>query len=229
MRHLFFTVFLLFSFCGIAREYDNLTQYRAKTGKEVLSRKDWLTKDRKTSSRQWREACLYNFAYQGGHKEYNSLEERIDFYQWVSEYLASKGHEIKWPEAQVELNRYIKKTQRPTFDNDIRLFLKATQKVVFDTAFFFLQEVKNMEQSLTGLAAEKWDREMFAFEHTEIYQPLVVRMDRQSIDKLNRIMHRKGFAVFSLPIELKMKGKVEIAEDRIAWSENKLLPFVKGT
>lgn len=211
-----------------AKEYENYTQYKAKTGKEELTRKDWLKKDRINNTRQWVEACKYNFSYQGGSKEYQTMEERLGFYKWVSDYLTSRGHKIAWPEATEELSRYMLKTQRPTFDNDIRLFCRGVHKVVFDTAFSILQEVKNLPNPIIGSAAEIWDKEMFFFEHTEIYQPLIVKMDKQSLTKLNKIMDRKGFAAFSLPIELKMKGDVENMNDRLSWAEKKLLPFVKG-
>ncbi|TXC78462.1 hypothetical protein [Luteibaculum oceani] len=214
---------------SFAKEYENLIQYRAQTGKTELSRKDWLEKDRKNNTKQWKESCLFNFSYAGGNKEYRTMEERLDFYEWVAEYLENKGHEIDWPEATEELSRYMLKTQRPAFDSDIQLFCRATHKVVFDTAFTLLQEVKNMQQPLKGEAAKEWDKKMFFFEHSEIYQPLLVKMDNQSVTKLNKIMHRKGFAAFSIPIELKLKGQVENLNDRLYWAENKLLPFATGT
>ncbi len=204
-----------------------MAQYQAKTGKSELARKDWTTKDRKSRTRQWKEACLYNFSYQGGAKEYTSMEQRTAFYNWVAKYLKSKGHEIVWPQAQAELGLYTQKTQRIGFNNDIKLFLAATNKVVFDTAFTLLQEVKN-QGPIVGMEADQWDKDMAFFEQTAIYQPLIVRMEQSSVDKLNKIMHRKGFAVFSIPAELKLTGDVAKAEDRISWEENRLYPFAKG-
>lgn len=211
-----------------AREYENLVQYKAKTGRTELKRTDWLKSDRKNKTRQWREACRFNFSYQGGAKEYQSMEERAAFYDWCSDYLRTQGHQINWPEATHQLSLYMLKSQRAGFDSDIRLFCRGVHKVVFDTAFTMLQEVKNLDQPIVGSAAIEWDNQMFFFEHTEIYQPLIVKMDEQSLKKLNKIMDRKGFAAFSIPIELELKGEVEVLNDRLTWAQKKLLPFVTG-
>jgi hypothetical protein len=210
-----------------AREYKDMSSYKRLTGNNELNKRDWLVKHRKNNTREWLESCAFNFSYETGYLEYVNSEQRRDFYLWLHSRLKEKGHEVYWAAMAAEISDQVGKVYNK--NNKIGQFARTGSKAVFDSTFSTLQRFYQQEEILKGEDAALWDKAMIQFEQEQLVQPIYNRMDPKTLEKLNNMVHRKGLYALMVEEKLKFTGDLLLLQDRIQYSENVLLAYVKGT
>lgn len=212
-----------------AKEYKNLERYTIETGNKTLDRKDWLSSDRKDNSYQWQQACLYNFSYYGGHKQYDSVEERQAFLVWMKDFIKNEGHEVKWISTNIILfDLFVDATTKNTASG-IKDLVKNVNKPVFDTAFVSFQELHSNGYILRSNEAKEFDTELYEFEHTNYYQYFLKKMSSDDLATLNKILDREGIGHKSaIPEALELDGNVQDYTQRMYWIQSKVQPYAMG-
>lgn len=224
------SVFLVFlTLSSFAKEYKSLERYTIATGNQALDKKDWLTKDRENNTFKWQKACLFNFSYYGGHKEYESVEERQDFLVWLSSYLKEEGHEVKWPKTNVLLFELFEDALNKNTVSGIKELVKKVNKPVFDTAYVTFQEVHANKYLLKGAEAKAFDKKLYEFEHSLYYQPYINAMSEDDLATLNKVLDRKGIGRRnSIPEGMELIGNVQDYQQRLYWIESKVEVYAQG-
>lgn len=212
-----------------AKEYKNLERYTIETGNKTLDRKDWLSSDRKDNTFQWQQACLFNFSYYGGHKQYETVEERQAFLVWMNDFIKNEGHEVKWISANVLLFDLFVDAKTKNTASGIKELVKNVNKPVFDTAFVSFQGVHSAGYILRSNEAKQFDTDLYEFEHTNYYQYFIKKMSTDDLATLNKILDRKGLGHKSaIPEALELDGNVQDYTQRLYWMQSKVQPYSLG-
>ena len=222
-----FTSFF-FSLSLSAKEYKSMEAYRVATGKTSLSKSDWLSRDRANKTFQWSTSCQYNFSYNSGYKHYQTLEEREAFLHWAAHFLNDKGHHLSYGASATEMMVILDIIKTNLSDEGINNFVKRLNEAYFLHAYETLQKLYSGAQVYKGEEAETFDKEAIAFEQTQLFQTHINRLSSKEIDKINRLLDRKGLkAKRAIDQSLVFPGNFEDLKQRIYWVENRLLPYAK--
>ena len=97
MKALTIIISILLNFnYGYAQEWKSLKAYKKETGNSVLKEGQWLKKDRKKETLNWHKANLFHLANDTGFKNYTTICQIHDFYNWFDLEREKQGHEIEW-------------------------------------------------------------------------------------------------------------------------------------
>lgn len=229
MRVLISLAFLALSVLANAKEYKNLERYKISTGNETLDRKDWLISDRENNTFQWENACRFNFSYAGGHKEYESVEQRQKFLEWLAPFLSSKGHQLKWVKTNTVLFGLFEDALAKNTSSKLKDMIRAVNGPVFDTAFKSMQEVHANGYILRSNEAKEFDKDLYEYEHSNFYQFYLTKLSADELETLNKVMHRQGITrKGALPEALELDGNIQDYTDRMYWITNKVQPYAMG-
>jgi RHS repeat-associated protein len=139
--------------------------YDGKMGKG-----DWRVDDRINGTDVWKNANAYNLQRQKGYKEYNSIEQRAEFYKWFQNQTDSKGFETNWAGAAFVVAAQMSNIHGPfvsfmdnDVEGDIKKFAEAGNKAIFENVFGRLKELNN-GLVLKGTAASDWDTKTLTIE-----------------------------------------------------------------
>lgn len=228
LKYILTTLCLAMIIPSFAKEYRTMERYTIATGNTELSRKDWLTSDRQDGTYQWEKSCLFNFSYFGGFKEYETIDQKIDFYKWLSTYLKEEKKEniaIEWLQAEIVMNTILREFEGNSEKNELAQFSKNLSKATFDSCFTRLQKLNHRKEDLVGEEAKAWDKEMFQFEHANFYQYFLDRLSPEALTDLNETLQRKNLAIFKIPYQLQFEGRVEDLELRLYWAMNQVVDY----
>jgi hypothetical protein len=229
MRVLISLVFLALGVFSQAKEYKNLERYKISTGNEGLDRKDWLANDRENKTFQWENACRFNFSYAGGHKEYETVEQRQAFLEWLAPFLSSKGHQLKWVKTNAVLFDLFEDALEKNTSGKIKKMIRTVNGPVFDTAFKNMQDVHSNGYILRSNEAKEFDKDMYEFEHSNFYQYHLTKLSADDLETLNKVMHRQGITrKGALPEAIELDGNIQDYTDRMYWITNKVQPYAMG-
>jgi len=216
------TIFTTYS--ASAKEFPSLKDYEANKSTDEVNRRHWLKADRESNDKEWREACLFNFSYSTGYKEYRTLEEREDFYQWVADTLRKQGHEIKWVEMAITVTDLIEPAAKG--ESKPSKYAIAGSQLVFDSCFVRLQQLFRSEEKLKNDAAKAWDDEMIRYEQEVLIQGMFNTMDIVTLEKIANMAKGKGIYYLYTKKPLRFKGDLRSSQARIDYAHNQLLPYV---
>ncbi len=209
---------------ALAKEFPSLKDYEANKSTDEVNRRHWLKADRESNDKEWREACLFNFSYATGYKEYRTREEREDFYRWAADTLRKQGHEIKWVELALEVTDLIEPAVNG--NGKVSQYAKAGNALVFDSAFVRLQNLFRSADPLKNEGAKNWDDEMIKYEQEVLLASLFNSMDIVTLEKISRMAKGQGIYMFFTKKELRFKGDIRSAQARIDYAHNQLLPYL---
>lgn len=215
---------LVASLMAIAKEYPTQKELEATYRDKELNRRHWAKANRENGDLIWQEACAFNFSYATGFAEYQTFDQREDFYEWLSGELRKKGHEVKWVDMALEVMDRLESVASK--DDLLGLNANLANKLVFDSTFARLQELYKMPEPLQGAKAKEWDEKMIAFEQEEIIQVVYNRMDIVTLEKADRMAKGKGLYALCVPKNLRFEGDLRKPADRIQFANTKLLPYV---
>ena len=175
-----------------AKEYQDKQDYKIKTGKTEISRKDWLAEDRQNNTVQWQGACEYNFAYAGGHKEYDSPGQYSDFMYWIKTAFDKKGYQVIMPTVLTEYLFQLSQMATSNLAGEERQnFGKNVAKLIFVGIFENLQSTYN-NGALVGEEASQWDTDILKKIEFEITQPYFDRLPTVNLEKVSKWYKRDG-------------------------------------
>jgi len=213
-----------------AKEYKDKQDYKIQTGKDEISRKDWLTEDRQNNTLQWQGACTYNFAYAGGDKEFANAGQYSDFMFWLKTTFEKNGYQIIMPLILTEYFFRLEEMATSTLAGEERnTYGKNIAKLIFTSTYQDLQIAYNGE-TLKGEEASKWDKALLAKIEKEITQPYYDRMATVTLEKVSAWFKRDGLLERKLyPAELTWTtGDLRKADDRIKYFGETYLAYVNG-
>tara|TARA_R110001592_G_scaffold363221_4_gene681818 strand:- start:6398 stop:7258 length:861 start_codon:yes stop_codon:yes gene_type:complete len=229
MRVLISLVFLALGVISSAKEYKNFERYKISTGNESLDRKDWLASDREKNTFQWENACRFNFSYAGGHKEYETVEQRQKFLEWLAPFLSEQGHQLKWVKTNVVLFGLLEDALEKNTSSKIKNMIRTVNGPVFDRAFKSLQDVHSNGYILRSNEAKEYDKDLYEYEHSNFYQFHLTKLSADDLIALNKVMHREGITrKGALPEALELDGNIQDYTDRMYWITNKVQPYAMG-
>lgn len=229
MRVLISLVFLALGLVSSAKEYKNFERYQISTSNESLDRKDWLASDRENNTFQWQNACRFNFSYDGGHKEYETVEQRQKFLEWLAPFMSSNGHQLKWVKTNVVLFDLMNDAVVKNTTSKIKKMIRTVNGPVFDTAFKSMQDVHSNGYILRSNEAKEFDTDLYEFEHSNFYQYHLSKLSADDLEALNKAMHRQGIIrKGALPEALELDGNIQDYSDRMYWITNKVQPYAMG-
>lgn len=228
-------MFVSMVFPSFGKEYKNIKDYMFATGSKELHQRHWLKSHRENNTWQWKAACLYNFSYEKGFKEFVTLDERADMLKWLSDTIAKKGHETLYPRMLREITLSLKNasTKKVNYKETAEDFAVICNDVVFDNMYEKLQELFQMEEPLTGAEAKDWDKEAIRYEQEEVLQPIYDKLNKNIIAELNEIKYRRRnfysgrFKVgYTNPEDT--VAFVEDADLRVAYEQEKVLEYTQN-
>lgn len=201
-----------------------MKDFEANKGSDEINRRHWVSCDRMSNNKAWKEACLFNFSYATGYNEYRSMEEREDFYRWAADTLRKQGHQIKWVEMALVVVDLVEPAAKGK--GKVSQYALAGSKLVFDSSFVRLQQLFRMEKPLKNEAAKAWDDEMIRFEQEDLVQNMFNSMDIVTLEKISKMA--KGEGIYSLYTKkaLRFKGDLRSSSVRIEYAQKQLLPYV---
>ncbi len=226
------TIFILLNTqIAFSQEWENLKDYKKKTGQNDLQNGCWLKKDRKRNTKTWKQANKYNLSINSGNLKYKTIRQKRDFYIWFDEERKKLGHEINTAGVAA-----VVAGQFSNFDNYfIRIFIIRNKKVVWfgnegskkvlEFVFPLLKEVYFSNKILKGQEAKSWDTKNGIIEQCQILEPIYNQLSPKEIHKLERMAKGKGIYNLGIKNELKFEGDIRDCKSRYEHSFSKLYPF----
>lgn len=222
---------LIFSFCSIflyGKEWKSIDSYRKLTNNLDLTASDWLKFDRKNNTIIWQNANKFNLN-NSLPKEYLSIVQRRDFYEWIYLELKQKGHEVEWP----TMAHFISKKIRLLETFPISLFIKKKVKlnslkgseIVFNNSFPKMKALFNSENILKNELATKWDENILKLEQYFWLDEIYKTVDRRSLNQIERIAKGKFLYSFVIPKSIRFKGSISNPEARYNYALNQLKDY----
>lgn len=226
---LYFIVGMLSVSC-YASEWPSLKAYQKQTGRTELTSSDWLKSDRKNNTIVWQQANAYNLENLLP-KEYQSIPERRDFYEWYYKSMETKGHQVVWP----KMAHYISKKLRLIKAFPFSIFTKDTVKeyayqgseLVFNSAFKELKAAYNTSNALQDDEALEWDKDILYLEQYNWLQEIYSDVDDKTLKTIKRMSEGKGFYALVVPKEIRFKGNVSDARTRYEYALGTLRDYCR--
>ncbi len=218
-----------------AKEFKNKKEYTYKTGGKVIHNRHWLKEHRENNTREWKAACLYNFSYEKGFKEFTTLDERADHLKWLCDTLAKKGHKVLYPRMLREITLSLKDAsgKKINYKETAEDFAVICNDVVFDNMYERLQELFQQTEILEGAEATEWDKESIRYEQEEVLQPIYDKLGKDVLEELNEIKYRRKnfytgrFKVGFIEDRKDSTTVVESSDDRIAYEQEDVLEYTQ--
>jgi hypothetical protein len=202
--------------------------YEGKMGKG-----DWKFDDRINGTDVWKNANKHNLQQKKGYKEYNSIEQRADFYKWFQHETDSKGYETNWAGAAHIVAMQMSNIHGPfvsVMDNDIEAdviqFAEDGNKAIFENVFEKLKDLNN-GPVLKGKSANDWDKNTLTVEQRDIVGPIYKRQRPEVLKELSKMAKGKGLYEFGVPKSLRFNpnGNVNVWKQRYRHGMTVSLPF----
>ena len=202
--------------------------YDGKMGKG-----DWRVDDRINGTDTWKNANTHNLQQKNGYKEYNSIEQRAEFYKWFQNQTDSKGYETNWAGAAFVVASQMSNIHGPfvsVMDNDVeadvKQFAEDGNKAIFDNVFGRLRDLNN-GSVLKGSSANAWDTETLTIEQRDIVGPIYARQRPAVLNELSKMAKGQGMYNLGVPKDLRFnpKGNVRDWKQRFNHGMNVSLPY----
>ncbi|MCX7547516.1 Insecticidal toxin complex protein [Xanthomarina sp. F1114] len=228
MKSLLFTFLVVISSIAYSKEYKNLKEYQEISGNAQLAPSDWLCKDRKKNTLVWQQANIYNLE-NNRPLEYQTIQQRTDFYLWLFKTLDKKEQEVVWPKMAYFISNKLEATQSFPFKLFIRKEVKryATKgsQTVFGKAFPQLKMLYFSEENLTAKDAYAWDEALIDKEQNVWLQDIYNEIDEKTLKTIDKMAKGKGLYTFMVPKEVKFTGDLSDKENRYHYALNTLRPY----
>lgn len=162
-------LFIILSLFGISttyarKEYKDETTYYQNfpSGKHDGKDGHWLKADRIHHTVVWSTANEINILNNNGFDQYDTIEERSDFYKWFQLKTDSLGFHTKWAGIAANTTRKLSKllTAVPSLtgnsNKEIKAFVSYGNQLIFDDIWKDLQQLRQ-GKILKGKEAKDWD------------------------------------------------------------------------
>ena len=231
MRWILFFFIIIFNNPLSAKEWKSIKIYQKTTQKEILSPSDWLRCDRIKNTIIWQQANTYNLKNNLS-KEYESIVQRRDFYEWLYKEAEKKGYEVIW----IKMAHFISKKMQlmEVFPYSIFLkkktktYAKLGSKTVFNNAFNELQKLYQSKVILKSEEAIAWDKSILKEEQYVWIDSIYKAMDTKSLKNLERIAKGKFLYGLIVPKQIRFKGELSHAKARYNYAIEVLKPYCKN-
>jgi len=227
-------ILFVFTFCCCSitygKEWKSLKSFQKATNLERLTNTDWLKSDRKRNTITWKNANAHNLKHNLS-KEYMSMAQRRDFYNWIHSELENRGHEVLWPRmahlisAKLHMvdvfpyNIFIKKK--------IKVYSRQGSEVVFDNAFPMLSEMMGSDVVLKGEEALKWDQDILYKEQYIWLEEIYASVDAKTLKTIDRIAKGRFLYGLVVPKAIRFEGDIAVAKMRYNYAVHTLREYCK--
>lgn len=227
----FLSLYFLFTWHVHCKEWQSFSYFQKQTGKHELSSSDWLTKDRKQNTLVWQQANTYNLI-NSLFDEYQSIQERRDFYLWYYKAIENKGHQVIWP----KMAHYISKKLRLTMAFPFKIFIRKSVKkyseegssTVFNKAFLDMRALFLSKEILANDLALEWDKEILKKEQYDWLIPVYKTVDTKTKKTITNIAKGTCFYAFLVPQPVRFKGDLSNAKERYDYALIDLRNYCKS-
>lgn len=226
-----FIVFLLFTYnLSIAKEYINLKSFQLETGNENLQQSDWLQKDRKNNSLIWQQANRYNLD-NNRPLEYETIQQRTDFYLWLYKVLDKKKSDVVWPKMAHFISNKLENINSFPFNvftkRDVKLYATKGSETVFVNAFSKLKILYFSEFILKKEDALTWDKAIIDEEQYVWLEDVYREIDSKTLKTIDKMAKGKCIYRFMVPKEIEFTGNLSNAENRYSYALKTLRVYCK--
>ncbi|MCX7550231.1 Insecticidal toxin complex protein [Xanthomarina sp. F2636L] len=225
MKSLLFIFLVVISSNIYSKEYKNLKKYQELFGNIQLAPSDWLCKDRKNNTLVWQQANVYNLE-NNLPLEYETIQQRTDFYLWLFKTLDKKEQEVVWPKMAHYISNKLEITHSFPFNIFIRKEVKryATKgsETVFIKAFGRIKELYFSESILKSDNALTWDEAIIHEEQYIWLQEIYNEIDPKTLKTIDKMAKGKCVYKFMVPKEVVFSGDLSNEENRYNYALNTL-------
>ena len=196
-------LFLFLSLFGISysyarREYiDEAAYYKANpNGKHDGKDGHWLKADRIHHTAIWSIANEVNLIQKNGFEQYDTIEERSDFYKWFQLKTDSLGFDTQWAKVAAITTRKLSKllSAVPSLtgnsNKEIKAFVTYGNQLIFDDIWKDLQQLRQ-GQVLKGSAAKDWDSKLL-WREQNLINPSYLNLSHRSLNILLKSLRKES-------------------------------------
>jgi hypothetical protein len=227
-------ILIVFIFCTYnlltAKEYKSLKDYQSETGKEKLQQSDWLHKDRKNNSSTWQQANIYNLE-NNLPLEYETIQQRTDFYLWLYKSLDKKQEEVVWPKMAYYISHKLENINSFPFSvftrKEVKLYAAQGSETVFVKAFQRIKDLYFSETILKSEDALNWDKSIIHEEQYVWLQEIYSEIDNKTLKTIDKMAKGKCIYRFMVPKEIAFSGDLSNKENRYNYALNILRVYCK--
>jgi RHS repeat-associated protein len=205
-------------------------------GSKLYDPGDWFVSDRLNNTARWQSANLYNLE-NGNSDQYNTIEQRDQFYGWFQQQIEAQGQETLWAGAAYTVAKNVSEVDNPInslfISNDVINFSHDGNRSIFNDIFDRLTSLYDNGKKgiiLKGKAANDWDRETTYREQFQIMGPVYARQSSSTIEELSKLA--KGEGIYGLGYfmqeQLKFQGNINNPQDRFNFGMNIVVPYYKA-
>jgi RHS repeat-associated protein len=204
------------------KEYENADAYYKENPNGNLDGNDghWLKQHRLDNTGSWLCANEYNIRREDGYSEYNTIQERADFYAWFQYQEDMRGGETEWAAAAYIVAKQIGTMETnlkglipalligPNNASDLISFANEGNKTIFNDVWGRLRE-NYLGSPMKGSSAQLWDNETLRREQFDIVQPIYQKWSRINPNLPNLLEKASG-----IPFPMSFKGSIMNPNDR---------------
>jgi len=211
-----------------AKEWKSLRQYQKATHQTSLSPSDWFASDRRQNTLVWQHSNAFNLSNDRP-QEYQTINQRRDFYVWIINEFHEKGHEVNWPYMANYISRKLRLLE--TFPHCIftskhfKNYILQGSEVVFVNAFSRLRALYISDQVLNGNEGLLWDENMLHDEQYKWVQSIYLEFDTKDLKKIKRIVGGKFIYALVVPKPIRFEGDLSNPEVRYRYALNIFRPY----
>lgn len=231
MRILLMVLALAFSYNLQAKEWKSLKHFQNSTQKEKLSPSDWLTSDRIHNTMVWQQANEYNLIHMMP-KDYQTVTQRRDFYQWLNHQFKTRGHEVIWQEMAYYISLKLRSIETFPYcvfiSKNVKKYAHQANEVIFNNAFEKLKTLFNSDNVLKKDEATSWDEMMLQNEQHIWVESIYKVLDKKSIKQIERIVKGKFLYALVVPKAIRFNGDISSPEERYDYARNTFRPYFKN-
>ncbi|MFD2541890.1 Insecticidal toxin complex protein [Lacinutrix gracilariae] len=230
MKQLVFVLICSISFSAFSKEWKTLQHYKEVTNKNTLATQDWLRADRKQNTIVWQKANIFNLQ-NNIPQEYQSIQQRRDFYAWYYQELDKKGHEVVWPKMAHFISSKLQLIKAFPYNiftkKSIKNYAYLGSETVFNHAFVEMEKLFFSKITLKGKEALQWDKSILFKEQYKWIETIYNSIDANSLKTISKMAKGKGFYGVMLTKEIRFQGTISSARDRFEYAIHTLRAYCK--
>ncbi|WP_452227113.1 Insecticidal toxin complex protein [Lacinutrix cladophorae] len=230
MKQFLLLIFFCTSISSSSKEWKSIQQYQKVSNKENLSKKDWLCSDRKQNTIVWQHANSFNLQ-NNFPEEYQTIQQRRDFYRWYYSKIENLGHEVVWPKMAYFISNKLRLTKMFPYTiftkKSIKIYSYQGSETVFNSAFLDMKALFISDEILKGKKALLWDQAILYKEQHKWIAPIYQSMDANSLKTIERMAKGKGFYSLLLAKEIRFEGDITLASERYNYGLDILRDYCK--
>ncbi|GGG59666.1 Insecticidal toxin complex protein [Bizionia arctica] len=225
MKYFFLLILFFFFNLSTAKEWKNLKEFQDETGKVKLLASDWLHSDRKSNSLNWQQANSYNLENNLS-LEYETIQQRTDFYLWLLTSLELKKSEVVWPKMAHFISNKLEKIKSFPFNiftrKEVKIYATKGSETVFTKAFDRINTIYFLDSVLKSDEALNWDKAIIYEEQYVWLQGIYSEIDEKTLKTIDKMAKGKGVYRLIVPKEIVFSGDLSNEENRYNYALNTL-------